>query len=150
VAYSLRRATTALESDFVYTRHVVAGDYSLTRHRHGFLFQGRLGTIDGSAPLFERFLLGNSYLLRGWNKFDVAPLGGSRLAYGSLEYRYRPFQIFWDFGSVWDANQAARVRHSVGIGFASRPTRAGGWFFSLAFPVRMNDVGPVLMFGIRQ
>ena len=49
-AYSLRRATPALESDFVYTRHLVAGDYSLTKRRHGFVFQGRLGTIEGAAP----------------------------------------------------------------------------------------------------
>jgi len=149
-AYSLRRATPALESDFVYTRHLFAGDYTLTKHRHAFLFRGRLGTIDGAAPLFERYSLGNSYLLRGWNKFDVAPLGGSRLAHGSLEYRYRPFQIFWDFGSVWDAGQTATVRHGIGIGLAGRATSVGGWFFSLAFPVRMNDVGPVVMFGIRR
>ena len=30
-----------------------------------------------TAPLFERFSLGNTYTLRGWNKFDVAPLGGA-------------------------------------------------------------------------
>ncbi len=148
--YSLRRATPALESEFVYTRHLVAGDYSLSRHRHLFGFHGRLGTIAGVAPLFERFSLGNSYLLRGWNKFDVAPRGGSRLAYGSLEYRYRPFQIFWDFGSVWDANQTVTVRHGIGIGIVSKSTHVGGWFLSLAFPVRLHDVGPVVMFGIRR
>ncbi len=148
--YSVRRASPTLESDFVYTRHLASGDYSLSRHRHLFGFHGRLGTITGVAPLFERFSLGNSFLLRGWNKFDVAPLGGSRLAYGSLEYRYRPFQVFWDFGSVWDANQTATVRHSIGIGVVSKNTPVGGWFFSLAFPVRLNDVGPVVMFGIRR
>jgi hypothetical protein len=149
-AYSLRRATPALESDFVYTRHLVAGDYTLTKHRNAFLFRGRLGTIDGAAPLFERFSIGNSHLLRGWNKFDVAPLGGSRLAHGSLEYRYQRFQIFWDFGSVWDAGQTVKVRHGVGIGIAARPRNEAGWFFSLAFPVRMNEVAPVVMFGIRR
>lgn len=148
--YSLRKATPSLESDFVYTRHLVAGDYSLSRHRHLFGFHGRLGTIAGVAPLFERFSLGNSYLLRGWNKFDVAPLGGSRLAYGSLEYRYRPFQVFWDFGGVWDANQTATVRHSIGIGVVSSNKYVGGWFLSVAFPVRLNDVGPVVMFGVRR
>jgi outer membrane translocation and assembly module TamA len=150
VDYSLRRAATALDSDFVYTRHLVAGDYTLSRHRHLFGVHGRLGTIDGAAPLFERFSLGNSFLLRGWDKFDVAPLGGSRLAYGSLEYRYRPFQIFWDFGSVWDASQTAKVRHSIGIGVASRDTPVGGWFATVAFPVRLNDVGAVVMFGVRR
>ncbi len=150
--YSLRRATPSLEGDFEYTRHRVAGDYTLSRHQHLFGFHGRVGTIDGVAPLFERFSLGNSYLLRGWDKFDVAPLGGSRLAYGSLEYHYQPFQIFWDFGSVWDAGQTATVRHSVGIGFASKspPVVGGGWFVTLAFPVRTHDVGAVVMFGVRR
>ncbi len=150
VGYSFRKAATALESDFVYTRHLVAGDYTLSRHRHLFGVHGRLGTIEGTAPLFERFSLGNSFLLRGWDKFDVAPLGGSRLAYGSLEYRYRPFQVFWDFGSVWDAGQTIRVRHSIGIGVVSRDTPVGGWFASVAFPVRLNDVGAVVMFGVRR
>jgi len=148
--YSLRRAAPSLESDFDYTRHLVAGDYTLSRHRHLLGLHGRLGTIDGGAPLFERFSIGNSFLLRGWDKFDVAPLGGSRLAYGSLEYRYRPFQIFWDFGSVWDANRTATVRHSIGIGLVGKNTAVGGWFVSLAFPVRLNDVGPVVMFGVRR
>jgi Omp85 superfamily domain len=150
VDYSLRRSTPSLESDFDYTRHLVAGDYSLSNRRHLFGFHGRLGTIDGAAPLFERFSIGNSFLLRGWDKFVVAPIGGSRLAHGSLEYRYRSFQIFWDFGSVWDANQTARVHHSVGVGLVSRNTRVGGWFVTLAFPVRLNDVGPVIMFGVRR
>ncbi len=148
--YSLRDATPTLESEFVYTRHLVAGDYTVSKHHHLFGFHGRLGTISGDAPLFERFVLGNSYLLRGWNKFDVAPLGGSRLAYGSLEYRYRPFQIFWDFGSVWDANQGAAVRHSIGAGFGGDIGHQGQWFISLAFPVRLHDVGPVFMVGIRK
>ncbi len=150
VDYSLRKATPTLESEFVYTRHLVAGDYTLSRHRHLFGFHGRLGTISGDAPLFERFSIGNTHLLRGWNKFDVAPLGGSRLAYGSLEYHYRPFQIFWDFGSVWDANRAMKVRHGIGVGFGGDVGHDGQWFASLAFPVRLHDVGPVFMIGIRR
>ena len=42
--------------------------------------------MNGRAPLFERFTLGDSRTLRGWSKFDVAPVGGSRVAHGSLEY----------------------------------------------------------------
>jgi outer membrane protein assembly factor BamA len=103
----------------------------------------KAGHINAAAPLFERFSLGNSATLRGWDKFDVAALGGARLAYGSLEYRYRPFQIFYDFGSVWDPGQPATVRHSVGFGL----TWKNGFFVSLGFPVRLDDVRPAVMFG---
>ena len=32
------------------------------------------GVLTGTAPLFERFSLGNTTTLRGWNKYDLAPL----------------------------------------------------------------------------
>jgi len=62
----------------------------------------------------------------------------------------RPFQIFWDFGSVCDANQTATVRHGIGIGLVGKNTAVGGWFLSLAFPIGLHDVGPVVMFGVRR
>jgi outer membrane translocation and assembly module TamA len=143
--YDLRKATESLGSSFIYTRHLVSGDYTVSVGRNLFGFHGRLGHISGAAPLFERFSLGNSAWLRGWNKFDVAPAGGSRLAYGSLEYRYSVFQAFYDFGSVWDEGQAVSVKHGLGVGLATRH----GFFMSVAFPVRVHDVAPVFMFGIR-
>ncbi|MGE5360760.1 MAG: BamA/TamA family outer membrane protein [Bacteroidales bacterium] len=145
VDYGLRKATESLDSTFIYTRHLVSGDYTVSVGRNLFGFHGRLGHISGAAPLFERFSLGNSALLRGWNKFDVAPAGGSRLAYGSLEYRYSVFQAFYDFGTVWDEGQPVRVKHGLGVGIATRH----GFFMSVAFPVRVHDVSPVFMFGIR-
>ena len=143
--YSVRDATPTLQSDFVYTRHLVAADYTLTvgRQSFGVHFQG--GHISGQAPLFERFSLGNTMTLRGWNKFDVAPLGGSRLAYGSLEYRYRPFQVFYDVGTVWDPEQPVTLKHSIGVGLAMK----NGFFLSLGFPVRLHGVTPAFMFGFR-
>ena len=84
--------------------------------------------------------------LRGWDKFDVAPLGGTRLLYGSLEYRYRPFQLFYDFGTVWDrGQQAVDWKHSVGIGLAWK----NGFFMSLGVPLRYHGVTPVFMIGFR-
>jgi hypothetical protein len=143
--YSLRTATRVLESDFLYTRHLWTADYTISKRRNlfGAHFQG--GLITGNAPLFERFSLGNSSTLRGWNKFDVAPLGGARAAYGSLEYRYRPFQLFYDFGAVWDPGGPARVRHGLGFGWFSKE----GFFASLAFPVRLDQVAPIFMMGFR-
>jgi outer membrane translocation and assembly module TamA len=144
-AYSLRTATRVLDSDFVYTRHFWTVDYALSKGRHlvGAHFQG--GLITGNAPLFERFSLGNSYTLRGWDKFDVAPLGGARSAHGSLEYRYNPFQVFYDVGTVWNPNETAHVRHALGFGLVLKC----GAFVSLAFPVRLNHVSPVFMLGFR-
>jgi hypothetical protein len=143
--YSLRTATRVLDSDFVYTRHYVKADYSLFKGRNlfGVHFQG--GYITGTAPLFERFSLGNSSTLRGWNKFDVAPLGGSRAAHGSLDYRYRQLEVFYDVGTVWDSKQYSKVRHGMGFGWAYK----NKFFASLAFPIRLDHVAPVFMMGIK-
>jgi hypothetical protein len=143
--YDLRTATRVFESDFVYSRHFVTADYRLSKRRNSFgaHFQG--GWITGIAPLFERFSLGNSFTLRGWNKFDVAPLGGTHVAHGTLEYRFRPFEIFYDVGAVWDRGQNALVRHGLGFGWANKD----GFFASLAFPVRLHNVVPMFMLGFR-
>jgi hypothetical protein len=145
--YTVRQATTGIESDFVYTRQLVTADYTASvgpHHQFGGRFEG--GHISGQPPLFERFVLGNSMTLRGWDKFDVAPLGGTRLAYGSLEYRYRPFELFYDFGAVWDQGQDPNVRHSVGFGFRWR----NGFFMDLGVPLRYHGVTPVFMIGFRR
>jgi hypothetical protein len=143
-SYSLRTATGILESDYVYTRHAIEADYKLRKGRN--LFEARFigGSIGGTAPLFERFSLGNCGTLRGWNKFDVAPLGGTRAAYGSLEYRYNKFRILYDVGTVWELGRYSKVRHGVGFGWAHK-----NMFASLAFPIRLHDVAPVFMMGMR-
>ncbi len=143
--YSLRDATSSLQSDFRYTRQLVAADYTLDagHHMFGFHFQG--GHTSGQPPLFERFTIGNATTLRGWDKFDVAPIGGTRLVYGSVEYRYRPFQLFYDFGTVWDPGQVAQLKHSIGFGVAW----THGFFMSLGIPLRYHSVTPVFMFGFR-
>lgn len=143
VDYSLRAARKSLESDFEYTRHLVTAEYTLTDGRHGFNARADLGYTDGNPPLFERFSIGNATTLRGWNKFDVAPLGGVRLAYGSLEYRYRPFFVFYDFGSVWDPEGDPTMRNSVGFGVGTRD----GFFLTVGFPIRLDRVVPSVMIG---
>jgi hypothetical protein len=80
--YLVREATATLESDFLYTRQFVSADYTLSTRRQAFIFRFQGGHIDGEPPLFERFSIGNTSTLRGWDKFDVAPLGGTRLLYG--------------------------------------------------------------------
>jgi hypothetical protein len=141
--YGLRAATRTLDSDFVYTRHTGDFGYTLWRGNHKLSERFQAGAISGNAPLFERFVLGNSSTLRGWNKFDLAPLGGSRMAHNSVEYRYRAFQIFYDAGAVWTRGQDATLRHSAGAG-----VRLGDLALLVAFPIRNGRVEPVFIAGL--
>ncbi len=143
--YTVRSATRTLDSDYVYTRHEVQADYTLSHRRNHLDLRVIAGGITGRAPLFERFSLGNAETLRGWNKFDVAPLGGDRVAYASIGYRYRDFNVFYDTGAVWDAGMPARVHHAIGFGYRDKD----GAFLLLGFPVRLHQVVPVVTFGIR-
>ncbi len=150
--YSLRAANRTLQSDFVYTRHRAEFGYKLSNRRQSLLVVATAGRLTGRAPLFERFTLGNSATLRGWHKFDVAPLGGTRLAHNTLEYRYRLFQAFYDAGAVWDRGQRAVTKHAVGFGFRQDkgPARVmmPGFFGSVAFPVKSGRMEPIFMIGL--
>jgi outer membrane protein assembly factor BamA len=110
------------------------------------------GRLAGRAPLFERFTLGNSATLRGWNKFDVAPLGGERMAHATLEYRFKSFQVFYDAGSVWDRGRQAVAKHSAGFGIREDKGAARlvmpGFFATVAFPIRSGRAAPMFMVGV--
>ena len=93
--------------------------------------------------MFERFVLGNTSTLRGWHKFDLNPLGGTRVAHGSLEYRYHWFQIFYDAGALWNKGEDAEAKHSIGLGLRSK----GGFYLALAFPIRSGRAEPIFMIG---
>jgi hypothetical protein len=138
VIYNLRTATRALDSDFVYTRHFLLVSPFRTQGAHTFSANFSYGWITGTPPLFERFALGNTYTLRGWNKFDVSPLGGTHAAHGSLEYRYRHFKVFYDVGTEWDKNQYSPIRHGLGFGIILWKDFA----ILLAFPIRSHNVKP--------
>ena len=81
-------ARRALESDFIYDRYLGEADYSFWQRQARVLVSGMAGGITGEAPLFERFSLGDSRTLRGWDKYDIAPAGGDRMFHASVEYRY--------------------------------------------------------------
>ncbi len=142
-AYDLREATRVLASDFAYGRHHWNLHYVLTHGKHTVTDTVSGGVLTGRAPLFERYFLGNSTTLRGWNKFEIDPLGGNRMAHNSVEYRYGIFQVFYDVGSVWESGQPAVVRHSVGTGL-----RQGPMFAAVAFPLREGHVDPIFMVGM--
>lgn len=141
--YSLRAATTLLGSDFAYARHQGEIHYTLSWGRNTILDDVTAGLITGRAPLFERFVLGNSSMLRGWNKFDLDPVGGSRVVHNSVEYRYRLLDLFYDTGAIWDEGQSAVLRHSVGVG-----VRLSSFCIALAFPVKEGHIEPVFMVGM--
>jgi len=144
-AFTVRAGTTALESDFSYERYL--GEASYFRRwgrRHGVLVSGRAGRIDGTAPLFERFSLGDSRTLRGWDKYDIAPAGGDRMFHSSLEYHRRSLMLFLDAGSVWDHGADQKARFSTGIGFTPGPL-----FFILGFPLNTDEFRAVFTMGVR-
>jgi hypothetical protein len=141
--YNLRAATKTLNTDFVYARHRWHLRYSLSRGRHTLMDEAIGGMVGGRAPLFERFVLGNSSTLRGWNKWDLDPLGGNRMVHNSVEYRYGVFQVFYDAGAIWDNGQNATPRHSIGVGL-----RHGSFSLAVAFPLRDGRVEPIFMVGM--
>jgi hypothetical protein len=141
--YSVRAATRILSSDFAYARHRIQFRYMLTRGKNVLIDDMTAGAIEGRAPLFERFSLGNATTLRGWNKYELDPLGGDRVVHNSVEYRYGAFQIFYDSGAIWDHNDSAVIRHSAGVGL-----RQGVFSLAVAFPIREGHIDPIFMVGM--
>jgi outer membrane protein assembly factor BamA len=136
---------TALGSDLAYTRQFAQAHYVFEQHhskvRADVIF-GRL--TGGPAPLFERFSLGDSQTLRGWDKYIFAPIGGNRVWHQSIEYSYRGFGYFLDAGSVWDQGSDARVRVSTGVGYGR-----DNLFMTFAVPLNADDMGAKFMAGFR-
>jgi hypothetical protein len=142
--YTLRAATKLLGTDFVYNSHTVGLHYRIAHGKHQVLESAEAGAISGKAPLDDRFVAGNSAYLRGWNKYDIDPIGGNRLIHNSVEYRYGPLQAFYDAGAVWDSGQQpAIVRHSVGVGF-----KESIFSLAVAFPIKAGHVEPIFMMGM--
>ena len=140
----VRSASDNLESDFRYTRYFGRGSYQYQLGKHTVFATTLFGGISGSAPLFERFSLGDSQTLRGWDKYDIAPAGGDRMFYASGEYQWQGLAAFLDVGSVWDDGAEAQVRVSSGLGI-----HAGPFFMLVGFPLNTDDVRAVFMTGLR-
>jgi len=108
------------------------------------------GLIYGRAPLFERFVLGDNTTLRGWDKYDLDPLGGNRMIHGSVTYGYRVVRVFYDTGAVWEQGTAPEAKHSVGVGVSSGLGlfQKGGVLLAVALPIRPGRVEPVFIAGM--
>jgi hypothetical protein len=137
-SYDVRTGTNVLGSDLIYTRHRWDAMYSIKSGKHKGKVTSSAGLITGNPPLFERFLLGNTATLRGWNKYDLDPIGGTRLAYVAAEYTYRVIGFFGNSGMVWDDGQPAIVRYSAGVSLGP---------FSLGVPIRCTggSCGPTFL-----
>jgi hypothetical protein len=142
-SYSLGAATRILDSDFVYTSHAWGVRYQLTHGKHVLSDSFSGGVITGRAPLDDRFVLGNSVYLRGWNKYEIDPLGGNRMVHNTVDYHYGLFRVFYDTGAIWDEGQAAVPRHSLGVGL-----RESVFTLAVAFPMRLGRVEPVFIMGV--
>jgi hypothetical protein len=143
-SFGVRAGSRALESDLAYTRYLGQGRYRYGWGNHRVLVKGMAGGITGDAPLFERFALGDSTSLRGWDKYDIAPAGGDRMVHASVEYGFRGLAVFLDVGSVWDEGSERQVRVSTGFGF-----HAGPAFLTVGFPLNTDNLSAVIALGLR-
>ncbi len=143
-SFTTRAGASALQSDLVYQRYVVDGHYAVGSDRQQVVVSAMGGSISGDAPMFERFALGDTRTLRGWDKWAITPVGGDRVFATTLEFRYRAVDIFLDSGSVWDSGQQNHVRFSTGVSFTPGPV-----FFTLGFPLNTNEFHAVFAMGFR-
>jgi len=143
-AFTARSGMKGLESDYIYTRSLGQAQYKYEFGDHQILVSGMAGVINGTAPLFERFTLGDARTLRGWDKYDIAPAGGDSVAYGSVEYRFHVLTMFLDSGSVWNQGQERKLRLSTGVGVA-----AGPFFMTVGIPINTDNLRAVFTIGIR-
>jgi hypothetical protein len=145
--YSLRVATHELGSDYVYTRQFFSIRYEWKPGRYVVTEHFIAGNITGNAPLFERFALGNSSTLRGWDRYAIDPLGGDRMVHNSVtcgrQIREGTAEVFYDAGMIGNGDKMGTTRHSVGVGF-----RQGIFTIAMAFPIVQGRMTPVFMAGM--
>jgi len=140
--------TNGIGGDFSFNRQDARGgvEYHIGASRMTFDVAG--GLLRGNAPFTERFAAGNTQLLRGWNKFELAPLGANRLVASSIEYGHSikgklEASAFVDTGSIWNRGTKSTLRTSAGCGLRTRD----GFFLYVAFPLREGRMEPMVMTG---
>ena len=166
-SYDIRVAGDTLGGSASFTRHLFFQNYEwkpkkpapgtkFTPDGHQIDFYVQLGRITGSAPMFERFSLGDTGRLVGWNKYDISPLGASRIAYGAVIYTNRYYSAQFESGSLWNDGQSRVLHNAVGANLmlgnilhapaamriilnAARP--------GIGIPLRNNNVHPIFTLG---
>jgi hypothetical protein len=149
-SYDVRSASRALGSDFVYTRHRVKAEYTAAHNRHQLDLGFEGGAIAGTAPMFDRFALGSTTTLQGWDKFNLDPVGGSRVADGSMTYKYRAVRVFYDTGAVWDRGERVSPKQSLGAGLEGNLGILGHneFLVACAFPLNQGRLEPMFVAGM--
>jgi Omp85 superfamily domain len=142
-SYSMRAGIRAFETDTDFTRQMGQARYRFRRDHNSVEVGFLTGAINGNAPLFEKFVAGNATVLRGWNKFDLDPLGGSHIVQGSIDYSFHWLQVFYDTGAIWDVPQEREQKQSVGAGF-----KVEGFQLAVAFPIRSGRMEPIFYAGL--
>jgi outer membrane protein assembly factor BamA len=141
--YSLRAAANSFGSDFSYQRHVGESKLTLISGKNSVQFSALVGGIDGNAPVLDRFVLGNTRTLRGWNKFELAPLGANRMAHFSTDLRSGVVRAVYDTGTIWNPGRPMVLRHSAGLGFV-----VSGITAMVAIPIRSSSIEPIFLVGM--
>jgi outer membrane protein assembly factor BamA len=166
-SYDIRVAGDTLGGSASFTRHLFDQNYEwnlkkpapgtqFTPDGHRIEVNVQLGRITGIAPMFERFSLGSPHTLTGWNKYDISPLGASRMAYGSVTYTNRYVSTSFESGSVWNDGQPKTLHNSIGLGLflgnilhAPKPLRIllNAATPGIGIPLRKNGVHPIYTIG---
>jgi hypothetical protein len=146
--YSLRAAANTLGSDFNYRRHMGEARFTLAsgnneNSKSSLAISTLMGSIDGKAPVLDRFVLGNSNTLRGWNRADLAPFGGERMIHFSADGRYHFVRAVYDTGTIWNEGRPRVLRHSAGLGFV-----ISGITAMVAIPLRSSSIEPIFLVGM--
>lgn len=167
VSYQFHAGNHELDSDFIYTRHFLQAEYTFSHNKDHLTLSFLAGKISGNSPLYERFSLGNTTTLRGWNKFDITPAGGDRMVHATVQYGFgKPefwhsinidnngfhhsghfglgFHIFYDVGAVGNSGSPIPTEHSAGLGIGRHT-----FFMELGFPINSSSVAPLFMMGFR-
>jgi outer membrane protein assembly factor BamA len=137
VTLQIEQAGTVLPGDFNYTTATADVRAYVPLHARvvlaGRAHAGAIDPVGGDddVPFFKRYFLGGSSSLRGWGRFEVAPLsaaglplGGFSLLETSLELRARVWKtlglvLFADAGNVCEGTWEYRLsdlRYDVGPG----------------------------------
>jgi outer membrane protein assembly complex protein YaeT len=166
----LEQAGGWLRGDYDYYEATLEGRYYQSLGTRAVLaFRARGGSIDGlrpesesPVPFHKRYFLGGATNLRGWGRFDVAPLSGFGLTLGgqttmnfSTEVRMPLVGnlggvLFLDGGNVWsdpwDFN-LNDLRYDVGLGLRYN-TRIGP--FRIDFGQQLNPIPGLIVNGEKE
>jgi outer membrane protein insertion porin family len=161
----LEQAGGWLGGDFDFREMTLEGRYYITVADTAVIaVRARGGSINASGdpenvvPFFKRYFLGGSTNLRGWGRFEVAPLsegepiGGLTTLNFSTELRVPVWRnlsgvLFLDGGNVWENSWDFNVndlRYDVGPGLRYK-TPVGP--FRLDFAYQLNQIPGLLVNG---